>query len=463
MLETESDEFVILKRTPSKAIEDIRPDVSSEEVREKPAESKEARLKLEGEDVRRTNKAFRRVKVAEMSCALLALFGFGCFGVSTDLQYTSSLYHSHQFPCAVSLLLGTFSTLILAATIIWRCMLEFHWEQARCLYSVHDNFLNTGKWTQICLELAIILPHPMLWLEGLTANHEVTVSTSGITLPSHSISYTINALLTVWSQLRLYYVLRLLFVETIYSSARAQRICRMNGGSAGQSFALRCLMKDSPYALVLSFLGAGVFCGAYAIRIFERPMSPSTGMDFSSYANCIWYCLITILTVGYGDYYAVTLPGRIIAFLVCLWGIVLVSVMICFVAGMLSFDSGERNALDILHRLEFRKKFQQSAALVLTAGLKYCLIARKHPASLQKYAYLLGHFRRYVNDFESMRVLQRKLYKVDTWEDNVQRRVRILTEENDRLKGELEAVRGVVVRLRDRLRTKAREQGKGLE
>jgi hypothetical protein len=94
----------------------------------------------------------------------------------------------------------------------------------------------------------------------------------------------------------------------------------------------------------------------------------------------------------------------------------------------------------------------------MATGLKYCLIARKRPADLPAYAYLLGRFHRHVNDFESMRVLQRKIYKLDTWEDKVQRRVRTLTEENTQLRAELASVKVLIVTLRDKLR--ARKQGK---
>ena len=451
MLETESDERGGLDWVPKKAKGDGVPEIWTEEVGKR---GKSIVISLESENIRLSTSIFHRVKTAESLCALLALFGFGCFAVSTDLQYSSSIFNSRRVPCNISLLLGTLATVLLTLAVVWRSWLEFRWERARCLYSVHDNFLATGKWTQIGLEMGVIWPHPMLWLEGFGADHEVNVNTSVLHFPTISVTYSVNAILSVWALLRLYYVLRLLFIHTLYSSSRAQRVCRMNGGSAGQTFILRCLLKKSPYTLVFSFLAFGVLMGAYAIRIFERPMSPHTAMDFSSYANCIWYCLITMLTIGYGDYYAVTTPGRVVALGVCIWGVVLVSVMVCFVAEVLGFDAGERNALDILERLDFRREIEGKAAAVVVTGLKYCLVARKRPAELHLYAYLLGRFRRYVNEFESMRVMQRKIYKLDTWEDKVQRRVRTLTEENTHLRTELDTIRGLVLTLRTKLQAR---------
>lgn len=461
MLETESDEGVGLNWTPRKAEGDRMPEIGTEEVGKTEGNAgkrkRETVISLESENIRISSSIFHRVKTAETACALLALFSFGCFAISTDLQYTSSLFNAKKLPCRVALLLGTLATVLLTVAVVWRNWLEFRWERARCLFSVHDNFLVTGKWTQILVEMGIIWPHPMLWLQGIDTDHEVQVNTSALHFSPMLITYSINSILSVWSLLRVYYLLRLLFIHTLYSSSRAQRVCRMNGGSAGQTFILRCLVKKNPYALVLCFLAFGVFSGAYAIRIFERPMSPHTAMDFSSYANCIWYCLITILTIGYGDYYAVTTPGRVIALGVCIWGVVLISVMVCFVAEILAFDAGERNALDILERLDFRRKIEYTASAVLVTGLKYCLIAHKRPSELPSYAYLLGRFRRYVNEFESMRVMQRKIYKLDTWEDNVQRRVRTLTAENTRLRTELSAVHSLISALRSKLKARKAE------
>ena len=51
-------------------------------------------------------------------------------------------------------------------------------------------------------------------------------------------------------------------------------------------------------------------------------------MDFSSYISSIWTIILTLTTVGYGDFYPRTFIGRLIIFIVCIWGMCIVSIMV---------------------------------------------------------------------------------------------------------------------------------------
>ena len=419
--------------------------------------SKDTVIRLEGENIPHSTRLFHSLQTAEISCALLGLFGFGCFAIGQDLQYTESLFQRKEAVCSIALCLGTLSTLLLLAAVWRRCRLEFRWQQAKCVYSQQDSFLSSKKYWAMLAEWAVILPHPMIWLQGLTVSYS-EARTSNPEDEFH-IEYPINGILCVWSLLRQYLLLRLLFIMSTYSSPRAQRVCRMNGGSATRLFALRCMMLDSPYTIVGLFLLLGVLSGTFAIRLFERPAFSHTGMDFSSYANSMWYCLVTITTVGYGDYYPVTLPGRVVALVVCLWGIINVAVMIVFITKLLDFGTGERNALDILQRLDFMENMRQAAANVLTVGLRYCLLVKKHPEMMRKHEDLLGRFRRFVYEFEKMRVNKRKLYNQDTWEERMQKQVRSLTEDNMQMQQELSDLTRILRNIRDTLLVQSTDEG----
>jgi voltage-gated potassium channel len=58
------------------------------------------------------------------------------------------------------------------------------------------------------------------------------------------------------------------------------------------------------------------------------------GANIKQFGDAVWWAFVTIATVGYGDYYPVTLEGRIIAVFLMISGLALVSVIAVSVATM---------------------------------------------------------------------------------------------------------------------------------
>ncbi len=57
-------------------------------------------------------------------------------------------------------------------------------------------------------------------------------------------------------------------------------------------------------------------------------LSEENDPDFADFANVIWCIIITMGTVGYGDYYPTSYLGRTIAFIAAISGIILASLLI---------------------------------------------------------------------------------------------------------------------------------------
>jgi voltage-gated potassium channel len=67
-----------------------------------------------------------------------------------------------------------------------------------------------------------------------------------------------------------------------------------------------------------------VYCGALAV--FEAERSAPNAV-IRSFGDSIWWAIITITTVGYGDMYPVTALGKIIAILLIISGIVVIGIL----------------------------------------------------------------------------------------------------------------------------------------
>ena len=74
-------------------------------------------------------------------------------------------------------------------------------------------------------------------------------------------------------------------------------------------------------AIVLPLL---TFSGALGVFEAERGLANSNIKDFG---NAFWWACVTVLSVGYGDYYPVSWEGRAIAVVLMLGGIAMLSVV----------------------------------------------------------------------------------------------------------------------------------------
>jgi hypothetical protein len=62
--------------------------------------------------------------------------------------------------------------------------------------------------------------------------------------------------------------------------------------------------------------------------------------------------MVTMTTVGFGDYYPTTPFGRLIILFVVVWGIFIVSIMVVVVTHTLQMDKAEKKSLIVIKRLE---------------------------------------------------------------------------------------------------------------
>ena len=104
-------------------------------------------------------------------------------------------------------------------------------------------------------------------------------------------------------------------------------------GKAMKRFRLALMLAKAELVLFLSLSGILVYLSAVGIYYFENSVQPEV---FQSIFHSLWWAIVTLTTVGYGDMYPVTAGGRVFTFVILIIGLGLVSVPAGLVASALT-------------------------------------------------------------------------------------------------------------------------------
>lgn len=87
------------------------------------------------------------------------------------------------------------------------------------------------------------------------------------------------------------------------------------------------------------------------LQIFEREIQE----DFKFITTSMWNVVITLTTVGYGDYFPKSNAGRFIGIITAFWGVFFVSLFVVALTNTLELEESELRAFILLRRLFTRK------------------------------------------------------------------------------------------------------------
>jgi hypothetical protein len=114
----------------------------------------------------------------------------------------------------------------------------------------------------------------------------------------------------------------------------SKRICTLYGARPGFMFCVKSIFKDRPFSFITTIFVISVLVFAFTFRIAEcqyynhSPPGQDPPTPATVYSNMVWMTVITMTTVGYGDYTPKTDIGRVIGAFCVTWGVLIVSVMV---------------------------------------------------------------------------------------------------------------------------------------
>ncbi len=103
---------------------------------------------------------------------------------------------------------------------------------------------------------------------------------------------------------------------------------------------MEAVLKHHSLFRVLIAAFATLLLGAWLVLIFEENAKAS---NIHSYPDALWWAIVTVTTVGYGDRYPVSAGGRIVAAVLMLVGIGLIGVLTATVASVFIKEHTDAN------------------------------------------------------------------------------------------------------------------------
>jgi voltage-gated potassium channel len=91
---------------------------------------------------------------------------------------------------------------------------------------------------------------------------------------------------------------------------------------------------------VLIAAAATLFVGAWLVLLFEQN---AKGSNIHTYPDALWWAIVTVTTVGYGDRYPTTEGGRAVAVVLMLLGISLIGVLTATIASVFVKEHTDAN------------------------------------------------------------------------------------------------------------------------
>jgi voltage-gated potassium channel len=136
---------------------------------------------------------------------------------------------------------------------------------------------------------------------------------------------------------------------------QASRLAAFVGTGIGHA---REIIRRRGLHYVLAVVIAVMFAAAGLEVAFE---AHAKGGNIHSYGDALWWAVVTVTSVGYGDKYPVTAPGRAVAVVLMITGIALFGVVTASIASYFVEQDKDRRVeermdeiLTVLHRLEAR-------------------------------------------------------------------------------------------------------------
>lgn len=160
---------------------------------------------------------------------------------------------------------------------------------------------------------------------------------------------------------------------TKWTSINTEKVCDYYACKANTHFAFKAFQKENPFFILFIIFISTCVCFGWSLRNFEMLYWESIenpSQDWNYPLNAFWCIFVSMCTVGFGDYFAKTHPGRFITIMACLIGLYFTSMLMVFMTQKSALDENEKWAYGLISRLKLRNEIKEQRACMIHMYLK---------------------------------------------------------------------------------------------
>lgn len=364
-------------------------------------------LEREDDSDNKISEGMKKMYLIDFASMIIGLTGTGLALWEHELYYTFSescitdgILNPNGTSCLskepeenlILRLIVTLTTIFLCFLIVFRYKANLQVEQCKKNFDYLDGLISSKLYIPMLIEISYCSMHvpPRFNLNLQLSQYE------------GKFVYTINMLLVLMMLGRIYLIWRLFISYSAWNNFRAETICKSCSCKGGVNFALKAELKERPYSVVAGVMIISILVFGIALRNLERPFQHYSGKDWNYIWNGMWCIIITMSTVGYGDFFATTHLGRVVSVIACFWGTFLISLMVLSLTISSEFTPQESKSFNKIKKDEAEEEVKIKAANAIKFGIRLKIFLRKNPnASGRQKSRVINKFKSCLIEFRT--------------------------------------------------------------
>jgi len=329
------------------------------------------------EDEHLTEEYFNSIFIDEMISTIFVGLSIGSGIIYYEIRICDpkKCFDNYNEIINISLISVSLAVIGFIFCMIPRYIHYFYLYRAAKYISSIDNFFQSNLFSNFIFDLIFSLIHPNI----LFKNKYFTTNKKWNLL---EVKYNINDFLLIIMLCRSYYFIKFIILCSNYYGARADRICKMMGKQSGYFFSLKCLFISKTLRILIFITILTCIIFAYILKIIEGPVyllsnKNDNENNHMKYLNCFWTILVSMTTVGYGDYFPKSVLGRFIISIVIILGTFIMALNINNFQSKTDLNDQDRNSLNLILRLEEKDEIKNLSVSYFKNNYMYVINKRK--------------------------------------------------------------------------------------